>query len=575
MGKTPSPSKWFKNLIGRKSSKSSLAKENEKLKSAKKEKLAVSVKDDVKYLPVEPLIVSAPVPTDTARTVAEKNPSDGTNVSSVKDNEVGESNIDPGLQNDSGELKQEQAATKVQAAFRAHQARRAFSTLKGIIRLQSVIRGHLVRRQAVATYSCIYGIVKLQALVRGQRARSPDNGIQLRKKFTEARNSETLQARSCSWMENPAKLSIVDKLLALSSTVLPLKLQYNHEDPNSAKVWLERWTRLQIWSPNSRATKNLILKPLTKKSMIEKKKGRPKRGIKKAMGPSTENGSSLSIAENEKKPKRNVRKASSLSKELPPRIENDKVKQSSRKTIGVGKDGSPLEVKEEKPSRPSFKKVSNTPLSNGPEKSARKSAEKKKDMADAELDGKASTSLSEVPETLEKKNDIPNAVSKDSDLDKNEKSEVMENPEQDELKAAESSDKAEEVRLLCSEHGNVDSENTKEVDRRASLPAKIENQDDGLKQSASKLPSYMAPTESAKARVRGHASPRFSQERIEKNGISRRHSLPSSTDEKMSTMSPRAHRLLLASGKGSMNGDRSFSSSKDVGDKSNRAEWKR
>lgn len=60
-------------------------------------------------------------------------------------------------------------------------ARRAFRTLKGIIRLQAVIRGHLVRRQAIATYSCIWGIVKFQALVRGQKARSSDNGIQFQK----------------------------------------------------------------------------------------------------------------------------------------------------------------------------------------------------------------------------------------------------------------------------------------------------------------------------------------------------------------------------------------------------------
>lgn len=60
-------------------------------------------------------------------------------------------------------------------------ARRAFRTLKGIIRLQAVIRGHLVRRQAVATYSCIWGIVKFQALVRGKKDRSLDNGIQCQK----------------------------------------------------------------------------------------------------------------------------------------------------------------------------------------------------------------------------------------------------------------------------------------------------------------------------------------------------------------------------------------------------------
>ena len=60
-------------------------------------------------------------------------------------------------------------------------ARRAFKALKGIIRLQALIRGHLVRRQAVSTLNCIVGIVKLQALVRGSRVRCSDAGLEVRK----------------------------------------------------------------------------------------------------------------------------------------------------------------------------------------------------------------------------------------------------------------------------------------------------------------------------------------------------------------------------------------------------------
>lgn len=61
-------------------------------------------------------------------------------------------------------------------------ARRAFRALKGIIRLQALVRGHLVRRQAVATLRCMQAIVKFQALVRGRRVRISDVGCEVRKK---------------------------------------------------------------------------------------------------------------------------------------------------------------------------------------------------------------------------------------------------------------------------------------------------------------------------------------------------------------------------------------------------------
>ncbi|VVB03914.1 unnamed protein product [Arabis nemorensis] len=497
-----------------------------------------------------------------------------------------ESNLNLESGNGSEELKLEEAATKVQSAFRAHQALGELQTLKGIVKLQAVIRGHLVRRQAVATYSSIWGIVKFQALVRGKNARCSDTGVQFQKTNTETENSETLQGSTYSWLGNPTKLSMIDKILVSSPTTSPLKIQYGPEDPNSARMWVERWTHLRVWAPGPLVIKSLVSKPQTKKrsfQAVESDKGKLKKGaIKKPSGGSNtgSSSSSRSTAENEK-PKRTVRKASTLGKELS-RIENDKPKQSSRKSTSAIKEGSLLEVKDEKP-RISLKKA---PLSNGLEKPTRKSAEKKKEIANPvqkELSGdKVSATVVDAPEE-EKMKDSPETVTKEADLDKDEKSVVLDNPEQEEFKPAERSDKAEEEIQepdveISSENGHVASENTKPSDRRASLPAMIENhhQDDGLAHSGQKIPSYMAPTASAKARIRGQGSPRITLEKPEKNGTTRRHSLPpAAANGKLSTMSPRAHRLLIASAKGSMNSDRSFSSSKDIGEKSGKAEWKR
>ncbi|KAK9199673.1 hypothetical protein WN944_014865 [Citrus x changshan-huyou] len=64
------------------------------------------------------------------------------------------------------------------------QARQAFRALKGIIRLQALIRGHLVRRQAATTLGAMLGLVKLQALVRGRKVRHADIGLEVGKTCT-------------------------------------------------------------------------------------------------------------------------------------------------------------------------------------------------------------------------------------------------------------------------------------------------------------------------------------------------------------------------------------------------------
>ncbi|KAJ8562772.1 hypothetical protein K7X08_031224 [Anisodus acutangulus] len=48
------------------------------------------------------------------------------------------------------ERKRRNAAVRIQSAYRAHLARKALSALKGLVKLQAVIRGELVRRRLVA-----------------------------------------------------------------------------------------------------------------------------------------------------------------------------------------------------------------------------------------------------------------------------------------------------------------------------------------------------------------------------------------------------------------------------------------
>ncbi|KAG8381072.1 hypothetical protein BUALT_Bualt06G0084000 [Buddleja alternifolia] len=88
-------------------------------------------------------------------------------------------------------MKESKAAVTIQSNFRGYLARRALLALKGVVKLQALIRGHNVRKRAKTTLHCIQSLVRVQTRVCDQRRR-------LSYEATSCRNSISRNASNTS-----------------------------------------------------------------------------------------------------------------------------------------------------------------------------------------------------------------------------------------------------------------------------------------------------------------------------------------------------------------------------------------
>ncbi|CAN0903526.1 Protein IQ-DOMAIN 31 [Linum grandiflorum] len=623
MGK--SPARWLKSvLLGKKPSKSSGGRGKEK-GSNEKEVLASAKASDADVTLISS-VVSQP---DTEFTdIVERGP-EAENKENVNPPQDGglllAGNPDDNLQgcqvevgtDDPEKIREENAATVAQAAFRGYLARRAFRALKGIIRLQALIRGHLVRRQAVATLCCMLGVVKFQAMARGKIVRNSDIGQEIHKiyVFVKPQDGKVVDPSGGHVTLLVAKRStnaFVRKLVFSSPRVMPLGLYYDSAEPNSVSNWLERWSASCCWRTLPQPKKTHPSKQQRKQGsgqVVEAETTRPKRSVRRVPAAASADNSTVQAATEYEKPKRSFRKVTSHPVEAVqenPQSELEKVKRSLRKVHNpvVEKNIQP-EIEAEKP-RQSVEKMSRIPiekLKRSAEGASGASSEKPDETMEkvsgmpaeaildqqlsnaAEKQKKATKMPSEEAAVVLKEPTLEHSASPDLEKtpqprQKDEMDKVLQSdqPSLEPTAAIENDGKEETAPLTNGDQCNEEpaSNENHKSGKRASTQAKQEVAENGAQNNSPTVPSYMAATASAKAKLRAQGSLRLSQDSAEKTNPTRRHSLPSSANGKVSSHSPRTHRPANGSGgKGKTKGEKAVLSSRDGNVKGGQAEWRR
>ncbi|KAF5733270.1 hypothetical protein HS088_TW17G00812 [Tripterygium wilfordii] len=180
------------------------------------------------------------------------------------------------------------AATVIQTAFRGYLARRALRALKGLVKLQALVRGHNVRKQAKMTLRCMQALVRVQARVLDQRVRLSQEGSR-KSAFSDTNSmweSRYLQGlsdrRSMSregssiaddWDERPHTIEEVKAMLqnrkeaalkrdkSLSHAMSQQLWRTgrspsigNEQELQESTQWLNRWMPTKPWESRGRAS---------------------------------------------------------------------------------------------------------------------------------------------------------------------------------------------------------------------------------------------------------------------------------------------------------------------------------
>ncbi|MFQ6654205.1 hypothetical protein Gotur_025287 [Gossypium turneri] len=146
-------------------------------------------------------------------------------------------------------------------------ARRALRALKGLVKLQALVRGHNVRKQAKMTLRCMQALVKVQSRVLDQRMRLSHDGCSRKSAFSDTNSSREGSSIADDWDERPHTVEEVKAMLqhrkeaALKrekslSQALSQQMRRARRSPSMGgqDEWLDRWMPPKPWDNRGRAS---------------------------------------------------------------------------------------------------------------------------------------------------------------------------------------------------------------------------------------------------------------------------------------------------------------------------------